>query len=91
MAADLADLALRLAAAAVAFLLPGWLVADWIGEGWTRGLRLAAGAAIGLLVVPIACFSAAWLMGTNVRPPLVVGVGVVIAVVVAGGRVAVRW
>lgn len=91
MLADLADLGLRLLAATVAFLLPGWLAAGSLGPRWTGGMRVALGATLGLLVVPLACFASAWVLGTNVRPPLVVGTGVVLAAIVALARVATGW
>lgn len=37
-------------------------------------LMLVEAFAFALLVVPMACFCAAWLLGTNIRPALVFGV-----------------
>lgn len=56
------------------FVLPGWLIAIQLGEEWSGLVRLAVGATLGLLIVPITCFAAAWLMETNIQPPLVVGI-----------------
>jgi len=56
------------------FGLPGWLVAVQLDEEWSTTVRMAVGFALGALIVPSASFGAAWLLGTNVRPLLVVGV-----------------
>jgi hypothetical protein len=72
-------LPLQVLAFAFAFLLPG---AAWTwGHDPSRPLeiRLAVGAAVGLLAVPMAAFCAAWVLGTNVRPPLVLAVAAVVA------------
>jgi len=65
---------LQLLAALYAFVLPGTLVAHLVAPHWSRPVRLAAGTALGVLIVPLACFCVAWLLGTNVRWPLVLGV-----------------
>ena len=70
-----------------AFLLPGlaWTAGATRGRSWP--IRLAVAGTTGLLAVPMAAFCAAWGLGTNVRPPLVLGVGLALA---AAGFVATR-
>jgi predicted membrane protein len=63
----------------IAFLLPG---AAWT---WHHDpnrpieVRLAVGAVVGFLVVPMVSFCAAWVLGTSVRPALVLAVAVALA------------
>ncbi len=66
-----------------AFLLPGVLVSLVAERSWSWPLRLASGLTLGVLIVPLASFSAAWLLGTNIRPPLVLGVATLINAVAA--------
>ena len=61
-----------------AFLLPGVLLSLNAERHWSTPLRLAVGLTLGLLIVPLASFSCAWALGTNIRPPLVLGVATVI-------------
>ncbi len=69
---------LQLLGLAYCFALPGWLIAIQLDADWSRAIRLAVGLALGLLIVPTACFAAAWLLRTSVQPLLVVGVASVI-------------
>ncbi len=71
---------LQLAALAYAFVLPGVLVAAVADRDWSWGMRLAGGFTLGLLIVPLGSFCAAWALATNVQVPLVVGVATVINV-----------
>jgi hypothetical protein len=68
---------LQLLAAVYAFVLPGALVAHLVAPHWSRPVQLTVGTAVGLLTVPLACFCAAWLLGTSVHWPLVLGVATV--------------
>ncbi len=70
----LLTLLLQALALAYALVLPGVLISFAAGRRWDPVLRLAAGFVLGVLVVPTACFSAAWIMGTNI------GIGLVLAV-----------
>jgi len=77
--ADVLTLVAEVLGAAAAFLLPGWAWTVAIGPDRPWPVRLAVAAVVGVLVVPLASFAAAWVLETNVRPPLVVGVGLVLA------------
>ncbi len=84
---------LQLLGLAYCFVLPGWLIAIQLREEWSGFVRLAVGAALGFLIVPITCFSAAWLLETNIQPPLVVGIATginALALAVLVVRVVVR-
>lgn len=74
----LLTLALQALALAYAFVLPGVLIGLLAGRDWSLPMRLGAGFTLGVLVVPLASFSAAWVLGTNVRPLLVLVVATVI-------------
>jgi hypothetical protein len=74
----LLTLALQALALAYAFVLPGVLLGLLAGRGWSLPMRLGAGFTLGVLVVPLASFSTAWVLGTNVRPLLVLAVATVI-------------
>jgi hypothetical protein len=56
-----------------AFLVPGVAWAWCVNPAWAWPLRLAVGFTLGVLVVPLASFSAAWLLGQSVTPGLVLG------------------
>ncbi len=78
---------------AVAFVyclvLPGLLFAlrrDREGPAVPR--MLAEAFTFALLVVPMACFCAAWLLGTSIRPALVFGVATLFN---AAGGARVLW
>ena len=71
---------------AYAMLLPGLLVTLHLGDDWTLPLRLGIGLAVGLLTIPLACFSVAWLLGTNIGVPLVLGVGTAANVAAAAAQ-----
>jgi len=73
----------QLLAAAWCFALPGWLLALQLDEDWAPAVRVVVGVCVGLLAVPMICFVVAWLLGTNIRPPLVLAVGT--ALNAAGG------
>ena len=66
-------LALQAIAVVYCFILPGFLIA---GRDPARPLvvRLLEGAVVSVLVLPMACFCAAWVLETNIRPPLVFAV-----------------
>ena len=70
----LLTLLLQALALAYAFVLPGVLIGMAAGRAWSLAMRLGAGFTLGVLVVPIASFSAAWLLGVSVRPGLVIAV-----------------
>jgi hypothetical protein len=74
---------LQLLAVAWCFALPGWLLALQLDEDWSQAVRLVVGFSVGVLAVPMICFVTAWLLGTNIRPPLVLTVGSLLNV--AGG------
>lgn len=71
-------LLLQALALAYAFVLPGVLIGLLAGRSWSWPMRLGAGFTIGVLVVPLASFSAAWVFGTNVQALLVLVVATVI-------------
>lgn len=68
---------LQLLAAVYAFVLPGAFVAELAAPHWSRAIRLCVGTALGLLLVPLASFCVAWVLGTNIRWPLVLAVATV--------------
>ncbi len=72
------------------FVLPGVFIGLVAGREWSLPMRLGAGFTLGVLVVPLASFSAAWLLGTNVQPLLVLGVATVINIFGALGWWLVR-
>jgi hypothetical protein len=74
----LPTLLLQALALAYALVLPGVLIGLAAGRRWSLPMRLGAGFTLGVLVVPLASFSSAWLLGTNVRPPLVLAVATLI-------------
>lgn len=62
-------------ALAYCLVLPGFLFAQCRDRGKSLSPALLAEAfTFALLVVPMACFCAAWVLGTNIRPALVFGV-----------------
>ena len=69
---------LQLLAVAWCFALPGWLLALQLDEDWSPPVRLVVGFSVGVLAVPMICFVVAWLLGTNIRPPLVLAIGTVL-------------
>ena len=71
---SLPTLLLQASALVWAVVLPGVALTFAAGRDWRWPVRLGVGTALGLLCVPLACFCAAWLLRTNVRPPLVIGV-----------------
>lgn len=68
---------LQIAALAWVFVLPGTWIALRVGGDWPLPVRLAAGFTMGLLVIPLASFSTAWVLGQSVTPTLVIGVATV--------------
>lgn len=74
----MATLALQALLVAWCFLVPGCALASCTDARWSLGLRLAVGFTVGVLVVPLASFAGAWLLGTNVNPPLVCSVAGII-------------
>ena len=83
-------LLLEVVAVAWCFVLPGWVLAMPLDFPWSRLVRIAVGTTLGLVVVPIASFCAAWMLGTNVRPTLVAGTAGAIALAGLGCRFAAR-
>ena len=79
-------LLLQLLGLAYVFVLPGWLIATQLAETWSRPVRFAVGITLGVLIVPTACFCAAWLLRTSVQPSLVIGVATVINAVALAAR-----
>jgi hypothetical protein len=71
---SLLTLLLQASALAYALVLPGVLIGLAAGRSWSWPMRLGAGFTLGVLVVPLASFCAAWALGTNIQPPLVLGV-----------------
>lgn len=69
------------------FVLPGMLVLIGCGNDWPAPVRWAAALSVGLLIVPMSSFCAAWIFGTNIQPLLVIGVATLVNVI-AG---AVTW
>lgn len=65
----------QLLAVAWCFALPGWLLALQLDEDWSPAVRGVVGFSVGVLAVPMICFVVAWLLGTNIRPALVLTVG----------------
>ena len=76
---------LQLAALAYAFVLPGVLLAAVADRDWSPAMRLAGGFTLGLLVVPLASFCAAWALATSVRVALVLGVATALNVICGVG------
>jgi hypothetical protein len=75
---------LQVAAFAYVFVLPGVLTLRGSGPDWPAPVRWAAALTVGLLVVPMACFCAAWVLGTNVQPPLVLAVATIVNAIAGG-------
>jgi Na+/proline symporter len=75
------ELLIQLFAFGYALLLPGTLLALFVEAEWGWPVRLAVGLMVGLLVMPMACFAAAWLVGTSVTRPLVLLVATAVNVV----------
>lgn len=67
-------LALQLAALVYCLVLPGFIFA--LGSE-RKSIVVLEAFTFALLVVPMACFCAAWLLETNIRPPLVFGVATI--------------
>ncbi len=81
----------QLLALGYAFVLPGVLIGLVAGRDWSWPMRLGTGFTLGVLVVPLACFAVAWLLGTNIQLPLVLAVATVINLLGLGGwRLRVR-
>ncbi len=76
---------LQALALAYAFVLPGVLIGMAAGRDWSLPMRLGAGFTLGVLVVPLASFSAAWLLGTNVQPWLVLVMATLVNLLALGG------
>ena len=70
------------------FVLPGTLAAFHLDTGWSTALRVAVGCMLSLLLVPMASFCAAWLLGTSVTATLVV---VLATVANAAGGATLWW
>ncbi|MBL6974463.1 MAG: hypothetical protein ISR64_01905 [Deltaproteobacteria bacterium] len=68
---------LQIAALAWVFVLPGTWIALRVGRDWPLPVRLAAGFTLGLLAVPLASFSAAWVLSQSVTSTLVIAVATV--------------
>jgi len=62
-----------------AFLVPGVALAWCANPGWAWPLRLLIGFTLGVLVVPLVSFSAAWALAQSVTPGLVLGCGALVA------------
>ena len=54
------------------FVAPGLLLISQLESDWSTPVQLALGFALSALVVPIVCFCAAWLLGTNISAALVI-------------------
>lgn len=80
----LLTLLLQALALAYALVLPGVLIGFAAGREWDLVMRLAAGFTLGVLVVPLVCFSAAWILGTNIGIPLVLGVATLVNLLAGG-------
>ena len=65
------ELLFQIFAFGYAILLPGTLLALLVDADWSPPVRLAVGLMVGLLVVPMACFVSAWVVGTSITRPLV--------------------
>ncbi len=74
----LITLLLQALALAYAFVLPGALISFAAGRDWPLPIRLLGGLALGALVVPLASFCAAWILGTNVQLSLVLAVATLV-------------
>ena len=74
----LVTILLQVLALVYVFVLPGVFIGLVAGREWSLPMRLGTGFALGVLVVPLASFSCAWVLGTNVQPLLVLGVATVI-------------
>jgi len=74
----LLTLLLQALALAYALVLPGVLITFAADRSWDPVMRLAARFTLGVLVVPLACFCAAWLLGTNIGIPLVLAVATLV-------------
>ena len=57
--------------ALASFLAPGLALVACTDARWAWPMRLLVGFTVGVLVVPLATFSAAWLLATSVSAPLV--------------------
>jgi hypothetical protein len=57
--------------AAAAFVAPGLALVACTDARWAWPLRLLVAFTLGVLVVPLATFSAAWALATSVTAPLV--------------------
>lgn len=67
----------QFAALLYVLVLPGTLLALQMGEDWPLPVRAAVGFTLSLLTMPMASFCAAWILGTNVNPVLVLSVATV--------------
>ncbi len=80
---------------AVAFvyclMLPGLLFALRRDRQPSLPVLLVEAFTFALLVVPMACFCSAWLLGTNIRPALVFGVATAFNAAGAARWWWVRW
>lgn len=75
----------QVAIAGLCLVLPGVLVVAGVRHEWTPGVAVLVGAALGCLAVPMLSFCAAWILGTSLSIPLVVGVAGAVSLP-AGGR-----
>ena len=71
------------------FVVPGTLVICQLESDWSRAVQVGLGFAFSAVVVPITCFSVAWLLGTNISATLVVLVATGLNVV-AGAHLLLR-
>ncbi len=78
-------LLLQILGLAYAFVLPGVLLGFVADRDWSWPMRLGAGFTLGVLVVPLASFVTAWLLGTNIQPLLVLAVATVVNLLGAAG------
>lgn len=67
------------------FLVPGVALAWCANPAWAWPLRLLVGFTLGALVVPLASFSAAWVLHQSVTTPLVVSTATLVALPAAAG------
>lgn len=72
---------------AYALWLPGTLLGWLAYPSWDWSYRLMMGLALGTATVPLASFSAAWLLATSVTPPVVLGM----ATLLNAGAAALLW
>ncbi len=65
---------LQLLAFLYGVLLPGIALSLLARRSWDPPMRVAGGLFLGLLVIPMASFCAAWVLGTHIQPGLVLAV-----------------